>query len=248
MSENTDATLEGELTAIMPGSAPLANLKAIHNGGATYVVLSARNGSATLQKVNLAGPSCTCGDMEYNQEDQQVCAHIVRAALDAPERLSAEEQAAWTLMNQAETLHDLTDRVRETAQEAEQSLVSVRDLEAQETGQTAEDPPEQVQNRSEPAEPDVNAEQAVRDWLDEHYSQPQLVQTMAGDHGSESGVRLEPDNQTMADHEYEAFKSLVNGVEESTVHVGFTEDGCSSCNSGAGGFFYHIPEVAARRL
>ena len=104
------------------------------------------------------------------------------------------------------------------------------------------------QDQPESTEPAVNAEQAVREWLEENYMKPQLVRVEPGPHGPDDGVRLEPDNQTMTDAQYEQFKSLMGTVDDSTVHVGFTDEGCSTCNSGDDGFWYHIPTRAAEGL
>jgi hypothetical protein len=248
MTDDTNPELEAELTTIMPGNAPLANLRALHMGGATYRVLSARNGSATVHKVDLGEVTCTCEDMEYNKEGRDVCAHAAKAALAHPSQVTAESQMAHTLMSQAESLHDLTDKVRETAHQAEQSLVSVRDLQA--GAQAVE---EQVESGdpepdTSPPEPDVNALKDVREWIDENYPQPQLVSCEEGDHGGTAGVRLEPDNRTMTDGQYEMFKGLVNSIDESTAHVGFTDEGCNSCNSDDDSFWYHIPSSAVEEL
>jgi hypothetical protein len=248
MTDETDAVLEGELSTVMAGSDPLGNLKALHMGGATYRVLSARNGSATLYRVNLGEPECNCPDFEYNQDGQDVCAHVVKAALAHPGQLDVETQAAWTLMSKADSLDDMMNRARDQVSQLEQSLVSMRDLEAGAEASAASADPEPDQSQPSSPEPDVNAEQAVRDWLDENYMKPQLVQTELGPHGSDDGVRLEPDNQTMTDAQYEQFKSLMGTVDASTVHVGFTDDGCQNCNSGEDGFFYHIPTSAVRGL
>lgn len=248
MTDTSDPTLEAELTTIMAGNAPLANLRALHMGGATYRVISARNGSATLHKVDLGAVTCTCEDMEYNQDGREVCAHVAKAALAHPSQVTAESQMAHTLMSQAESLHDLTDRVRETAHEAEQSLVTVRDLQA--GAKAAKDQSESGDQTPDtsPPDPDINAVENVRQWIDENYPQPQLVACEEGDHGGTPGVRLEPDNQTMSDSQYEMFKGLLNSVDGSTVHVGFTDEGCNTCDSSDDEFWYHVPTSAVGGL
>lgn len=248
MTDDPDAGLKGELSAVMPGSQPLTNLKVTHMGGATYRVLSARNGQPTLYKVDLGEVECTCPDHEYNREDQTVCAHLVKAALSHPDQLGVETQAAWTLMNQGETLHSLTEKVRDTARQAEQSLVTVRDLQAgteaaDDAGGTADPDPDP----SSP-EPDVDPVEAVREWLDSQYVAPEKVDVSEGPHGGTPGVRLEPDNRAMSDAQYESFKSVLGSVDDSTVHVGFTDEGCNFCSSGDDGFWYHIPQSAAGGL
>lgn len=72
-------------------------------------VLSKRNDSVTAHKVNVSDLTCTCEDMAYNKEDNQVCDHVA-AALFAAER-QLDVQAALDHEMRTQML-ELKDSVR----------------------------------------------------------------------------------------------------------------------------------------
>jgi hypothetical protein len=72
-------------------------------------VLSRRNDSVTAHKVDVSDLSCTCEDMAYNKEDNQVCDHVA-AALFACER-TMDVQAALDHEMRTQML-ELKDSVR----------------------------------------------------------------------------------------------------------------------------------------
>ena len=90
-------------------------LEARQVGWHDYRVLSTRNGSVTAHQVAIDERSCTCEDMHYNAEGQEVCAHISKALLVHP---STMDQAAVA----ARDLEVVTDRAREIVRSMEDVL------------------------------------------------------------------------------------------------------------------------------
>ena len=74
-----------------------AQLEARQVGWHDYRVLSTRNGSVTAHQVEIDERSCTCEDMKYNCEGQQVCAHISKALLVHPSTMDQSAVAARDL-------------------------------------------------------------------------------------------------------------------------------------------------------
>lgn len=107
-----------EINSILPGKNPMKNLKARQTGANHYSVLSARNGSVTVHRVNLAEPSCTCEDMEYNREDNEVCAHVAKAALVHPQ-MDATEAAVVQLNGQLSRIETVLSEVQEIRDQAD---------------------------------------------------------------------------------------------------------------------------------
>lgn len=153
--EEMDISIEQELDTILPGNDPLANLKAVHEGGLEYSVLSVRNGSPTYHYVTLGSePSCTCSDYEYNRENRDICAHIAKSILAdqmEPDRLAVREliNVTATVTEAASTAREAADNARSTARELDNGLVSVRDAQAGKAAATASDTTEnQGENQS----------------------------------------------------------------------------------------------------
>ncbi|WLW38192.1 hypothetical protein [Halorubrum spindle-shaped virus-BLv25] len=134
--EEMDISIEKELDTILPGSDPLANLKAEHEGGLEYSVLSVRDGSPTYHYVTLGEePSCTCEDYQYNRENREVCKHICKAILAdqmEPDRLAVREliNVTATVTQAASTAREAANEARSTATELDNALVQARDFEA----------------------------------------------------------------------------------------------------------------------
>jgi len=116
-NDNPDAYRNGiaqELNTVMAGEEPLTNLKVVQAGINVFKVLSARNGGATVWEVNLKGdPSCTCPDMDYNQESGDVCAHVAKAMLVAESTWDAEIMTTQASLNVLHEANQATERVRE---------------------------------------------------------------------------------------------------------------------------------------
>ena len=74
-----------------------AQLEARQVGWHDYRVLSTRNGSVTAHQVEIDSRSCTCEDMHYNVEGQEICAHISKALLVHPSTMDQAAVAARDL-------------------------------------------------------------------------------------------------------------------------------------------------------
>ena len=143
--DDMDVSIEKELDTILPGNDPLDNLKAIHEGGLEYSVLSVRNGSPTYHYVKLGSePSCTCGDYEYNRDEREICAHIAKAILAdqmEPDRLAVREliNVTATVTEAASKAREAATEARSTARELDTGLAKVRDTQAGQAASTASD-------------------------------------------------------------------------------------------------------------
>jgi len=150
--EEMDTSIEQELDTILPGNNPLDNLKAEHEGGLEYSVLSVRDGSPTYHYVTLGNePSCTCEDYEYNRNGREICKHICKAILSEqmePDRLAVREliNVTATVTQAASEARKAADNAQSTARELDNGLVTLRDAQA---GERAENPSDTTENQSE---------------------------------------------------------------------------------------------------
>jgi len=195
-------------------------------------VLSIRNDSQTVHKVDPNEITCSCEDMEYNREDNEVCAHLVKVYMTMDKALDAQDYADAHLTS-------LVDRANQV----------VQSLEGLEDGNPSEGPAPASEDRPEPkigksgpevGEPSKADVDVVNTWLDRNFAQPEKVDVELAAHAGQEGVKLSPDNQNMQDHIYESFKNLVNSVDGSGVHVGFGDDPCHECGQQDGEFYYHL--------
>lgn len=137
--EPTDETdsIENELDTILPGNAPLANLRVVQTGLNHYRVLSARNGHPTAHKVDLTDMSCTCEDMEWNREGREVCAHVARVMVDARQQIDLSGLAASEIaqlmtsanaaLEKAKDARDTYNRTQEANEVAERTETAESD-------------------------------------------------------------------------------------------------------------------------
>jgi hypothetical protein len=202
--------------------------------GHVYRVLSLRNDSNTAHEVDLADQSCTCKDMEHNRAGQEVCDHLAAALYQAPATISLDESAPYHVRESVERVEDAASIAEDAAAGVEDTLVRVRETDAE---PAPEPDPEPVEE--DPADP-VTVEE-VQDFIEAGFARPELVEIDEGAHDGTPGVVLRPDNQSMADHIYDSFKSLVNALDGSTAHVGFLDEACGTCGGQDGEFWYHIP-------
>lgn len=143
--EEMDISIEQELDTILPGNDPLDNLKAVHEGGLEYSVLSVRNGNPTYHYVKLGTePECTCGDYQFNRENRDICAHIAKAILAdqmEPDRLAVRELINVTAtVTEASTMaREAANEARTTATELDNALVSARANQADKAADNASD-------------------------------------------------------------------------------------------------------------
>lgn len=164
--DDMDVSIEKELDTILPGNDPLDNLKAVHEGGLEYSVLSVRNGSPTYHYVTLGKePECTCSDYEYNREDRDICAHIAKAIL--ADQMEADRLAVRELINVTATVteaaakaREAADNARTTAKELDTGLAKVRDTQAGQAAATASDTTEN-QGETDTAGSHSNANKAA---------------------------------------------------------------------------------------
>lgn len=245
---DVDGAMRQEIETLLPGSDPLQNISLSHTGGTTYVALDARDASLTAYTVDLNAPSCTCPYFQEEVAGGKVCPHMALAMMDHPERMEVEAETVTHLFRQVHELNTVVSQLQAFVADSNPDLDGGSGQpQAADGGETATEPKSQPQPDQSP-EPDTDPVEAVEEWLSGVFASPEKVRVERGDHGGDPGVRLHPNNQEMKDPVYETFKSLVGDVDGSTVHVGFTDEGCQYCGGGDSGFWYHIPEGRARAL
>jgi hypothetical protein len=72
-------------------------------------VLSRRNGSVTAHEVDVSDLTCTCEDMQFNKEDNQVCDHLAAALFYADRTMDVQAALDHEMRTQ---MLDLKDSVR----------------------------------------------------------------------------------------------------------------------------------------
>jgi len=72
-------------------------------------VLSRRNGSVTAHEVNIQDLTCTCEDMQFNLEGNQVCDHLAAALFQADRTMDVKAALDHEMRKQ---MLDLKDSVR----------------------------------------------------------------------------------------------------------------------------------------
>lgn len=198
-------------------------------------VLSLRNDEVTAHTVDLQELTCTCADEAYNKTGQEVCDHVAVALFQAPQTITVEDEA---VLNLSHVVRDAKRRLESFEQTVTAHASDVKVDGATVESEAADGP----QDGQETTAASVTVEE-VEDWLETGFGQPELVDVRSGSHNGQQGVVLEPDNQAMSDGVYESFKSLVNSLEDSNVHVGFGDDPCHLCNGQDGEFWYFVPET-----
>jgi hypothetical protein len=204
----------------------------------TFRVLSLAGDSPTSYLVNIDEGTCTCPDEEFRRDGQEACKHLAMALFQAPKRVRVEEELVNDL---SLVLAKLEGAAQDFTSQAGETTTMTAD-EAMETG------PEETETATEEAdEVDLtHAADRLEGWLNTAVPAPEHVEMWIGDHGDRTGIVVEPDNGEMTDHAYEAFKGVVNTLEDSEVHVGFGDDPCQTCGEQDGDFWYWVPgETAA---
>lgn len=203
-----------------------------HIGGDKYRVLSTRNDTLTIHKVNIKKISCTCKDDQYNQDRPMVCAHLAAATYVAPQQVTAEDHAVGTLLELARS-----GQIGVQAAPTETEGLGPEDVMGSDSSPSEEDGGDEETYDMASAADGVDT---VRDWLEPAITEIEHVSIEAGHHNSLAGVRIEPDNRAMTDGGYEAFKGVVNSIDATTPHVGFTDSGCQSCGEKDDEFYYFV--------
>jgi len=202
-----------------------------------YTVLNLAGDQNTAYEVNTEDLLCRCKDDSYNRKNGEVCKHLAYALFKDPHSYGLDE----ALVSRAE---QELDNLQRAVESLEQTATA---RQADQAGETDSDQPVDATETSDQGDA-VDQSQAVetmRDWLSTGFAQDQLVEVQAGDHNGRPGVVLEPDNQTLQDSQYEAFKGLINAVEASEAHVGFTDEGCNTCGKSDDEFYYFVPTADA---
>lgn len=165
MSKTTKPDVEAgggiaaEINTVLAGQNPLNNLKVAQTGPHHYSVLSARNGSVRMHRVNIEEPACTCEDFKYNTEDgeREVCAHVAKCMLAADSHLAAEDASVAEMAMHLRDLRDaesrvaeIGERLTEMADDVETSKqVATRSQQAVEAGEAEMDPAEAIRQHFE---------------------------------------------------------------------------------------------------
>lgn len=166
--ENTTTyDIREELNTIMAGDAPLQNLRAIQTGPVHYTVLSARNGSPTVHRVDLQDATCSCEDMTYNNnlqsdsdEGREICAHLAFAMLEHPQ-LDASESVVYEHLGMMDAANSLMRDLQDERDAVEEALVGLRDAQAGGTSTTTSDTTESAESGDETPSPPGEAVNAA---------------------------------------------------------------------------------------
>jgi len=198
-----------------------------------YVVLNLAGEEPTGYEVDIGDLLCRCKDKSYNKGSGEMCKHLAYALFQAPQSLEIDAVAFDRAVQEFQRLQEATQRLEQAAT-------------TQQASQTAEDDsgPQRDETDISQNGDAVDQSQAVEhveEWIQTGFGPSELVQIRAGDHDGQPGVVLDPDNQTMADGQYEAFKGLVGSVDGQEVHVGFGDDPCHVCGGQDGDFWYFLP-------
>jgi len=171
-----------ELNTLLAGEEPLKNLKPVQRDINVYEVLSARNGSVTAYTVNLNdGPSCTCEDYEFNNDESEVCAHIAQVMVTADPLWSPEEMSMQALLNQMGEAKAATERIRDleamlgSVDEANRvadanasgDTATTENADAGGSGGSSSDGDEGVVSDATPAQEDEALMDQLGEWFDE---------------------------------------------------------------------------------
>jgi len=206
----------------------------------TYLVLNLSPTPPRAYKVDLSGPSCTCPDHNYNKETQETCKHLAYALFQAPATISIEEELVNDL---SLALSDLNNAIADLSGQGSET-------ETMPAGEAMDTAPAEATDTAE-NEDDMDctlAADRLEDWLETAVPTPEHVELVIGSHGGQTGIQVHPDNGEMADHAYEAFKGVINSVEGSEAHVGFTDEGCQTCGQQDDEFYYWVPADVAMEV
>jgi uncharacterized Zn finger protein len=206
----------------------------------TYLVLNLSPTPPRAYEVDLSDPSCTCPDHEYNIETHETCKHLAYALFQAPATISVEEELVNDL---SLVLAKLEGAAQDLTSQAGETTTMTADEAMAEADETADSPDE--------TEEDIDLTHAadrLEAWLETAVPTPEHVEMWIGDHGDRTGIVVQPANNDMADHAYEAFKGVINSIEDSEAHVGFTDEGCQTCGQQDDEFYYWVPGAAAAEV
>jgi hypothetical protein len=202
-----------------------------------YVVLNLSGRENTAYEVNTEKLLCRCPDQSYNRSNGETCKHLAAALFKDNHSYDMETAMVDRIEREIEALQDAVESLEQTA-----TATAAETAGADETA--TQDESEDPTDATDPAT-QSDAVEHIRDWLETGFAQPQLVDVRAGDHDGRPGVVLEPDNGTMQDSSYEAFKGLVNSQDGTEPHVGFTDEGCPTCGKQDDDFWYFVPTADA---
>jgi hypothetical protein len=122
--DNPNVTKPGDA---INGFAELYPREITHN---VWAVLSLRNDGVTAHRVDVTDLSCTCEDMDYNQEGNGICDHLAVALYESPKRKTIAEDVTADLATMMNRLDKASEDARETADALEGSLIAQRDADA----------------------------------------------------------------------------------------------------------------------
>jgi len=203
----------------------------------SWRVLNIDPDPSTINKVDLDDLTCTCGDYTWRKETGEACKHLAIALFEARKHHRVEEE----LVNDMSlALSDLNSAIANLAGQGSETS-------AMPAGEAMDTAPSEATDTAE-TEDDMDytlAADRLEDWLETAVPTPEHVELVIGSHDGPTGIQVHPDNGEMEDHQYEAFKGVVNSLDGSEVHVGFGDDPCQTCGEQDGDFYYWVPAETA---
>lgn len=118
-----------------------------------WSVTSWRNGENTRHEVNLLEGTCTCDDMAYNQDGNEVCDHIMKANHVATAEIDIKTALVHDLHNRMDRLEQTADRLEQAKTEYHAKMADASDTDSKQS-------PEEAVEQATP-EPDVDPQLAA---------------------------------------------------------------------------------------
>lgn len=105
-------TMSEKIAEVVDGFGQMnARQQTIHK----WLVTSWRNDSTTAHMVNLLEASCTCEDYQFNLDDGEACAHILKANHQAQAQMDVGEALNFDLIARVNDLNDAVDAIERRA-------------------------------------------------------------------------------------------------------------------------------------
>jgi hypothetical protein len=176
--------------------------------------------------------------MHYNREGNEICKHLMKAILVAPDSLEFSSMAVNDIASLLGKLEATVDRV-ETGNTSQTTTEETTD-----SGQ-----PDSTGNEPVSETPD-NVLQPVREWMDSTLA-PAVqdgLDVRQGTHDGKDGVIIEPDYRELSDTQKDTMKSVLKDHDLTGQHTGFGDDGCYVCGKADGDYWFFIESGAVNRL
>lgn len=155
-----------------------ASMKARQMTTHEWTVISWRNGSTTAHTVDLHARTCTCEDMQYNTDGEEVCAHVVKAGHAAARTLDVSDALSMRLLEQQSEVQSALRALERRASGLEAEAAAAGGDGSQAGGESSSEPAvEQPAERFEELLESEGLDPGAFDiWIDDQYGSLQIEQ------------------------------------------------------------------------